>query len=61
VKQQTVTLKIAYFAARGTNPPATWDWQTLLDLNPQESVVVIDSTPPSNVAENEPFDALHDD
>ena len=61
MKKQTVTLKISYIGGRGMHPPAAWDWQTLLDLNPQESVEVIDSTPPSNVAENEPFDALYDD
>lgn len=69
MKQQTITLKIVYMAARGRDP-AMWDWETILYRGGNTpSVEVVDSTPPFRVEKNapfgpfknEPFDALYDD
>lgn len=48
LKQQTVTLQIVYRAGE-YKKPSDWDWTTLLDLETDAVVQVVESTEPKEI------------
>ena len=43
LRKQTLTIEIV-FDPTMSDPPAKWDWSTLLELSPDESVQIMDYT-----------------